>query len=217
MYLPGPYGFRVALIAIALAISLTPVLRAQSAEKKNPVILCFGDSLTAGRGLESHAAYPSLLQLELDRQGYRYHVINSGISGNTTRDGIARLDTALSENPSLIVLELGANDGFRNEPIGNIRQNLIYLIEAFQRTNAIVILAGLTLPSNYNSRYARRFTRMYSKVAAERKIILVQSLLQGVEGNRGLMQADGLHPNAAGTRIVAQTVFRALKPILVSR
>lgn len=217
MRFSGPYGFRRALIATALAISLTPVLRAHSVGKDSPVILCFGDSLTAGRGLEPQDAYPSLLQRELDRRGYRYRVINSGVSGNTTRDGIARLEAALSENPSLIVLELGANDGFRREPIGNIRQNLIHLIEAFQRVNAIVILAGLALPSNYNSRYARRFTRMYSRVAAERKVIVIPLLLQGVAGNPQLMQADGLHPNAAGTRIVAQTVFQALKPILASK
>jgi acyl-CoA thioesterase-1 len=185
-----------------------------------PVIVCFGDSLTAGFGLDSNQSYPSLLQRELDRRGYKYRVENLGASGDTTQDGLARVSDALALKPAIVVIELGANDGLRGQPVSGIERNLGQVIEAFQRGAASqkakvrVLLAGITLPPNYGPDYIHRFAAIYPQLAAKYKVRLLDFLLAGVAGNPRLMQQDGLHPNAEGTRIVAATVFKSLQPML---
>jgi len=185
-----------------------------------PVIVCFGDSLTAGFGLDSNQSYPSLLQRELDRRGYKYRVENLGASGDTTQDGLARVSDALTLKPAIVVIELGANDGLRGQPVSGIERNLGQVIEAFQRGAASqkakvrVLLAGITLPPNYGPDYIHRFAAIYPQLAAKYKVRLLDFLLAGVAGNPRLMQQDGLHPNAEGTRIVAATVFKSLQPML---
>jgi acyl-CoA thioesterase-1 len=185
-----------------------------------PVIVCFGDSLTAGFGLDSGQSYPSLLQRELDRRGYKYRVENLGVSGDTTQDGLARVSNALALKPAIAVIELGANDGLRGQPVAGIERNLGQIIEAFQKADEFqaakvnVLLAGITLPPNYGPDYIARFAAIYPKLAAKYKVRLLDFLLAGVAGNPRLMQQDGLHPNAEGTRTVAATVFKALEPML---
>ena len=185
-----------------------------------PVIVCFGDSLTAGFGLDSNQSYPSLLQRELDRRGYKYRVENLGASGDTTQDGLARVSDALTLKPAIVVIELGANDGLRGQPVSGIERNLGQVIEAFQQGAAFqkakvrVLLAGITLPPNYGLDYIHRFAAVYPQLAAKYKVRLLDFLLAGVAGNPRLMQQDGLHPNAEGTRIVAATVFKSLQPML---
>jgi acyl-CoA thioesterase-1 len=185
-----------------------------------PVIVCFGDSLTAGFGLDSGQSYPSLLQRELDRRGYKYRVENLGVSGDTTQDGLARVSNALALKPAIAVIELGANDGLRGQPVAGIERNLGQIIEAFQKADGFqaakvnVLLAGITLPPNYGPDYIARFAAIYPKLAAKYKVRLLDFLLAGVAGNPRLMQPDGLHPNADGTRTVAATVFKALEPML---
>ena len=185
-----------------------------------PVIVCFGDSLTAGFGLDSGQSYPSLLQRELDRRGYKYRVENLGVSGDTTQDGLARVSNALALKPAIAVIELGANDGLRGQPVAGIERNLGQIIEAFQKADGFqaakvnVLLAGITLPPNYGPDYIKRFAAIYPALAARYKIRLLDFLLAGVAGNPRLMQQDGLHPNAEGTRTVAATVFKALEPML---
>jgi len=185
-----------------------------------PVIVCFGDSLTAGFGLDSNQSYPSLLQRELDRRGYKYRVENLGASGDTTQDGLARVSDALALKPAIVVIELGANDGLRGQPVSGIERNLGQVIEAFQQGAAFqkakvrVLLAGITLPPNYGLDYIHRFAAVYPQLAAKYKVRLLDFLLAGVAGNPRLMQQDGLHPNAEGTRIVAATVFKSLQPML---
>jgi acyl-CoA thioesterase I len=179
-----------------------------------PVIVCFGDSLTAGFGLDSGQSYPSLLQRELDRRGYKYRVENLGVSGDTTQDGLARVSNALALKPAIAVIELGANDGLRGQPVAGIQANLGQIVEAFQAAKVNVLLAGITLPPNYGPDYIPRFAAIYPKLAAKYKVRLLDFLLAGVAGNPRLMQQDGLHPNAEGTRTVAATVFKALEPIL---
>ena len=185
-----------------------------------PVIVCFGDSLTAGFGLDSSQSYPSLLQRELDRRGYKYRVENLGASGDTTQDGLARVSDALTLKPAIVVIELGANDGLRGQPVSGIERNLGQVIEAFQQGAAFqkakvrVLLAGITLPPNYGLDYIHRFAAVYPQLAAKYKVRLLDFLLAGVAGNPRLMQQDGLHPNAEGTRIVAATVFKSLQPML---
>ncbi len=179
-----------------------------------PEIACFGDSLTAGLGLDAGQSYPDLLQRDLDRQGYRYRVANFGVSGDTTQDGLARLSLVVADKPAIVVLELGANDGLRGLPVDVTRDNLEQIVTALQGAGARVILAGMTLPPNYGPSYIARFQAVFSGVAARHKLTLIPFLLQGVGGNAGLMQRDGLHPNAEGTRIVAATVLKTLVPFL---
>jgi acyl-CoA thioesterase-1 len=179
-----------------------------------PEIACFGDSLTAGLGLEPEQSFPALLQRLLDRDGYRYRVANFGVSGDTTQDGLERLPLVLADKPSLVVLELGANDGLRGQPVAVTEDNLAQIIRALQQAGAQVLLAGITLPPNYGPTYISKFQAMYPELAAKYKVPLIPFLLADVAGNGRLMQRDGLHPNAEGTGQVAHTVFQSLKPLI---
>lgn len=178
------------------------------------VIACFGDSLTAGFGLASGCSYPDVLQAELDRAGYRYRVLNFGVSGETTRDGLARLRVVAEAKPAIVVLEFGANDGLRGVPVASARANLARMIEALQSASAQVVLAGMTLPPEFGSQYAGGLEVMYFDLAARYNLPLIPFFLEGVAGHPALMQPDGLHPNAAGARQVAATVLRALESLL---
>jgi acyl-CoA thioesterase-1 len=175
-----------------------------------PIIACFGDSLTAGFGLDPGQSYPDLLQKDLDRQGQNYRVANLGVSGETSQDGVQRLAQVLALKPAIVVLEFGANDGLRGQPVPHIEANLTKLIEELQKAGIRVVLAGITLPPNYGREYIQRFDAMYNQLASKFKTPYVPFLLAGVAGNPHLMQPDGVHPNAAGTHIVAQTVRKAL-------
>lgn len=185
---------------------------AQSASK--PVIVCFGDSLTAGQGLDAGQTYPEALQRELDKRGYRYRVENLGASGDTTQDGLARVPLVLAEKPAMVVLEFGANDGLRGQPVAIAESNLSKMIERLQAARVRVVLAGITLPPNYGPEYIKRFDAMYPRLAAKYKLKLIPFLLAGVAGNGRLMQRDGLHPTAEGAQIVAGTVRQAIEGLL---
>jgi acyl-CoA thioesterase I len=185
-----------------------------AATDARPVIVCFGDSLTAGFGLDPGQSYPDLLQQELDRRGYRYRVINLGVSGDTTQDGLGRLGAVLAEHPQIVVLELGANDGLRGLPVALAESNQAHIIEALKKASAQLVLAGITLPPNYGPEYVSRFDAMYTDLAKRYQLPLIPFLLEGVATQPNLMQQDGLHPNAAGTRVVMRTVMRALEPLL---
>lgn len=179
-----------------------------------PVILAFGDSLTAGYGVEPGESYPDQLQRLLDEHGYAYRVINQGISGDTTDGGASRLDAALLLKPEIVILELGANDGLRGLPLERTRSNLDLMINSFQGEGAKVILAGMTLPRNYGAAYVRGFERIFRDLARQRGVTLIPFFLEGVAMNPELMQPDALHPNAAGCRKVAELVFHHLEPLL---
>ena len=185
-----------------------------AAADNRPAIVCFGDSLTAGFGLDAGQAYPEMLQKLLDQRGYRYRVVNFGVSGETTQDGLARIPMVLAEKPAIVVLEFGANDGLRGLPVAGSEKNLAKTIEQVQAAGARVVLAGITLPPNYGPDYIRRFDSMYKDLASRYKLKLIPFLLAGVGGNARLMQRDGLHPNAEGTKIVAETVEQALNGML---
>jgi acyl-CoA thioesterase-1 len=188
-----------------------------AARDSRPVIECFGDSLTAGFGLDPGHSYPDMLQQELDHAGYSYRVVNLGASGETSQDGLARMNMALAEKPQIVVLEFGANDGLRGVPVGVTEENLARMIRQFQAAEVKVVLAGMTLPPNYGPQFIRRFEAIYTSLASQYRVTLIPFLLEGVGGNPRLMQQDGLHPNADGTRRVAATVFRAVRPLLVGR
>jgi acyl-CoA thioesterase I len=175
-----------------------------------PVVACFGDSLTAGFGLDPGESYPADLQRELDRRGFHYRVMNLGVSGETSQDGVEMLPRVLALKPAIVVLEFGGNDGLRGQPLSHTQADLAKMIEAFQKARTRVVLAGLTLPPNYGGEYIRRFDAMYKGLAARFHVAYIPFILAGVAGNPNLMQRDGIHPNAAGTKIVARTVMKAL-------
>lgn len=179
-----------------------------------PVIVAFGDSLTAGYGLDAGLSYPDVLQKTLDARGLKFRVVNQGISGDTTSGGVSRMDSALALRPAVVILELGANDGLRGLPVANTRANLEEMIVAFQNGGAKVLLAGITLPRNYGEDYIRDFDAVYKELAGKYKLAYLPFLLDGVALNPQLMQPDALHPNAKGTEKVAQNVFRLLEPML---
>ncbi len=182
-----------------------------------PVIAAFGDSLTAGYGLEPGQSYPDNLQRELDAAGYSYRVENAGISGDTTSTGLTRLDGVVDLHPVIVILELGANDGLRGIPIAATTANLEQIISALRKAEARVVLAGMTLPPNYGPVYIRSFEKMYATLAVKYKLTEIPFLLEGVAGTTQYMQRDGLHPNAEGARRVAATVMKTLAPLLVKQ
>jgi acyl-CoA thioesterase-1 len=179
-----------------------------------PVILAFGDSLTAGYGLLPDSAYPRVLQDILDERGYEYRVVNAGINGDTTSGGLARLQPALDLKPSIVILELGANDGLRGLPIDEMRANLDEMIRRFQKAGAGVVLAGMTLPRNYGSEYVRSFEDVFIELARQYQLPLIPFFLEGVAGQPDLTLQDFLHPNAKGYRVVTETVLKTLEPVL---
>lgn len=200
--------------AAAAAPARVPSKAQEDRADPRPVILAFGDSLTAGYGVEPGESYPDHLQQMLDERGYAYRVVNMGISGDTTDGGVSRLDAALLVKPKIVILELGANDGLRGLPLERTRANLDLMINSFQGEGAKVILAGMTLPRNYGATYVRDFERIFRDLARQRGAVLIPFFLEGVAMNPALMQEDMLHPNAAGYRKVAELVFRYLEPLL---
>lgn len=193
---------------------LLPLVLAAAPKDPRPVIVCFGDSLTAGYGLDPGLGFPEFLQRTLDAQGYHYRIANLGISGDTTSGGVSRTDSAISLQPKIVILELGANDGLRGLPLSATRANLEEMVGAFQKAGAKVLLAGITLPRNYGPDYIKAFDQIYAGLAAKFKVPLIPFLLEGVATNPALMQRDRLHPTAEGNRRVAATVFKYLQPLL---
>ncbi|HJZ96028.1 MAG TPA: arylesterase [Candidatus Solibacter sp.] len=179
-----------------------------------PAIVCFGDSITAGFGLEPGQGYPELLQKDLDTRGLRYRVVNMGVSGDTTQDGVSRMQLALSEKPAVVLLELGGNDGLRGIPINVTQSNLEQMIQAFQGAGTRVVLAGMSLPPNYGAQFIAQFEKVYRDLAMKYKVKLIPFLLEGVGGHNEFMQRDGLHPNAAGARKVEAVVMKTLEGVL---
>lgn len=183
-----------------------------------PAIVIFGDSLSAGFGLDPGLSYPDHLQELLDAQGYHYRVVNQGLSGDTSSGGLARIDECLTEKPRIVVVELGGNDGLRGIPTAITRANLDAIIQKSQAAGARVVLAGITLPRNYGPDYIKDFDRIYPGLAQKYHTPLIPFLLQGLASPAGMVpgmiQADGIHPTAKGTPIIARTVMAKLEPLL---
>lgn len=179
-----------------------------------PRIVCFGDSLTAGYGTDPGQAYPDYLQTELDRLGYRYRVINAGVSGNTTKDGVERVERVVKLNPALVVVEFGGNDGLRGLRIADTRANLDKVLSTLASNHIPVVIAGITLPPDYGPDYIRQFNDTYSLLAGKYHVPMLPFLLQGVFGKPGMMQPDRTHATAEGNRIVAQNVLGLIRPML---
>jgi acyl-CoA thioesterase I len=179
-----------------------------------PKIVVLGDSLTAGLGLLETQSFPQLLQQKLDKEGARFQIVNAGISGDTSAGGLRRVDWALDGDVRVLILALGANDGLRGLPVAEMKQNLAKIIETARARNIAVLLAGMEAPPNFGPEYVAAFRKAYSDLARQYQLAFVPFLLDKVAGEPALNQGDGIHPNPAGAAIVADTVWRALKPLL---
>jgi acyl-CoA thioesterase I len=173
-----------------------------------PVIVTFGDSLTAGVAGRS---YPENLQDILDQNGYSYRIDNQGVSGDTTTDGLARIDNVIAQHPKLVLLEFGGNDGLRGVPVSATEKNLDEMVGRLQKESIPVVLLGITLPPNYGPDYVKPFTAMFPKLAQKYHLKLMPFLIVHVYRNSALMQPDGIHPNGDGNKIVARDVFDLIK------
>jgi acyl-CoA thioesterase-1 len=185
-------------------------------EDTRPVIAAFGDSLSAGFGVEPGKSFPDDLQRLLDAAGYRYRVVNLGVSGDTTTDGVERLPAVLAIHPAIVILEFGGNDGLRGLPVVSAQKNLAAMVEALQKAGAQLVLAGMTLPRNYGPEYIRSFEEMYINISQQYRLVRIPFLLEGVGGHPDLTQPDGIHPTAEGAEIVARNVMKYLQPLLPS-
>ena len=179
-----------------------------------PRIVFLGDSLTAGLGLAADQSYPALLQRKLDEKGYRYEVVNAGVSGDTSAGGLRRLDWSLEGDVKILVVALGANDGLRGLSPQDMRANLSAILDRASQKGITVILAGMEAPPNYGVDYTRQFRDVYLELARTHKVRFLPFLLQGVAGTTALNQPDGIHPNARGAQLVADLVWSALEPVL---
>jgi acyl-CoA thioesterase-1 len=198
---------------LALTLLLIGLQGASAAQ--NRIILSFGDSLSAAYGLRPEQGWVALLQQRLQVQGYEYQIINASVSGETSSGGLERLPHLLEvHHPALILLELGANDGLRALPLQTVHDNLAHMIGLATASGARVLLIGIRLPPNYGPRYGNGFAQMYSDLARQFQVPFVPFLLEGVALHPDLMQADGLHPLAAGEPRVLDTVWPYLTPLL---
>lgn len=179
-----------------------------------PVVVAFGDSLTAGVRVNRDETYPGFLQRELDRRELAFRVVNEGVSGDTTARALARVDVALAHAPAWVILGIGANDGLRGLPIDVMEANLETMIRRFEDGGARVLLAGMMLPRNYGPEYVRDFEAVYPRLAREFDLPLIPFLLENVAMVRELNQADGIHPNAKGNRVVARQVADAFEAVV---
>ena len=179
-----------------------------------PRIVAFGNSLTAGLGVTQHESYPAQLQQKLDVVGYSYRVINAGVSGETTAGGLRRVPWVLNSKPSMVIVELGGNDGLRGLSLQETKGNLERIIQQFQQSSVTVVLAGMKLPPNYGLDYTAGFEALYRALANQYHLTMIPFFLDGVAGSSLLNQADGIHPTGEGYRVIVEKIFPALEPLL---
>lgn len=184
--------------------------------KKVKTILFFGNSLTAGYGLDPSESFPALIQNKIDSLNLSYKVINAGVSGETSSGGAGRIDWILKQSLDVFVLELGGNDGLRGIPLTETKKNLQGIIDKVKKKypEAKIVLAGMQIPPNMGQEYTGEFKKIFPELASENNVTLIPFLLQGVGGNPKLNQQDGIHPNKSGETIVAENVWAVLKKII---
>ena len=191
--------------------------RAPERIEQRPLIIAFGDSLTAGLGVAPGESYPEYLQGKLDEAGLKFDVVNEGMSGDTTAAGLQRVDIVAARKPEWVILAFGGNDGLRGLSVGRMKENIAKMIERLQANRIKVLLAGIRLPPNYGRKYTEPFESVFPDLAKQYGVPLIPFLLEGVGGRGDLMQDDGAHPTAEGNRIVAENVWQALRPLLDSK
>jgi len=178
------------------------------------VIVCFGDSLTAGYGVDPELSYPAVLQRELNAKGYKYRVLNMGVSGETTKDGLARIQRVLAAKPDIVVVEFGGNDGLRGLPLRDTEKNLDTIVSALKKSGTRVAMAGITLPPDYGPDYVGRFNAMYPNIAKKNGVALLPFIYKDVFGVKGYIQDDGIHATAPGNKQVAKNIEGLIAPML---
>ena len=199
----------------SLIVSLLILLLAGSVlAADRPVLVCFGDSITAGFGLQTGESYPDALQRDLDSHGYHYKVNNQGSSGATTKDAVADLRSILLLHPEIVIVEFGGNDGLRGLPLDQTRRNLDQVLTALESAHIKILLAGITLPPNYGQDYIESFEQVFRDMAAKHHTAFVPMIYKDLVHVPGAIQPDGIHPTAKGSDIIANTLFLVLKPLL---
>jgi acyl-CoA thioesterase-1 len=193
--------------ALEPSLAATPVV-------EPAVLVCFGDSITAGYGLPPGDSYPDFLQRKLDAAGYHYKVNNRGTSGATTKDAVADLQSIVQLHPAIVVVEFGGNDGLRGLPLSETRRNLDQVLTTLEAAHIKVLLAGITLPPNYGPDYIREFEKVFHELAAQHHVAFVPMIYIGLVHQQGVIQADGIHPTAKGSNIIADTLMVELKPMM---
>lgn len=203
-----------ATLALLLACSSNDGPIAPGSNDSAPVVVALGDSLTAGPGLRESEAWPALIQERIRTGGLPHRMVNAGVSGDTTADGLARLDRALVPGTAVLIVALGANDGIRGVPVAEVERNLATIIERVQARNIRVLLCGIEALPNRGWEYTLEFHQVFPRLAARYSVPLMPFLLAGVVGRAELNLADGWHPNAAGMRVMADNIWPHLEPLL---
>jgi acyl-CoA thioesterase-1 len=200
----------VCLIAVTVCL-IAATLRAAGPEK---TLVCFGDSITAGYGLDAAQSYPAALGLLLAKRGYSYRVVNQGVSGNTTKDAVARVNSIVALHPEVVVVEFGGNDGLRGLPLDTTRKNLDSVLATLQAAKIRILLVGITLPPNYGADYIQSFNAVYRDAASKHHVPLMPMLYDGIYTVPGTIQGDGIHPTAKGSQLIAEHLVPLLVPLL---
>ena len=208
---------RAILVALSFVLLPLPFSGSEPAAASQPLLVCYGDSITAGHGLPYGQSYPDDLQKILNVRGYRYTVRNLGSSGATTTDALANLPSVLRLHPAIVILEFGGNDGLRGLPLSSSSRNFDQIIAALQKARIRVLLAGITLPANYGQDYIRAFDQIFRTLATKHHVPLVPMIYKNLIDVPGTIQSDGIHPTAKGSKIIAETIWPALRPLLIKR
>jgi acyl-CoA thioesterase I len=201
-----------------VAVLVLTVFCLPAARGAENTIVVVGDSLSSGYGIAAEQSWVAMLAEALRSEGYGHRVVNASIAGDTSAGGLARLPRLLGQHdPKLVIIELGGNDGLRGQPVATLRANLKRMIELSRESGAEVVLAGMRIPPNYGQTYTQQLAAVYPELAAEHGATLIEFLLADVALHGELMQPDGIHPNAAGQKIVFANVWRVLEPLLAAR
>ena len=203
---------RFVFARLLVLLTVLPLLSDASEER---AIVILGDSLSAAYGMEVQESWPSLLQQRLEKDGYAYRVFNSSIAGDTTQGGLTRLPRLLEkQNPAVVLIELGGNDGLRGIQLDVTRANLAQMIELSQAAGALVILAEMRIPPNYGAAYTKRFHEMFGELAERSDTTLLPFLLEDIALEPGMMMEDGIHPSVDAQPLITNLVWNVLEPLL---
>jgi acyl-CoA thioesterase-1 len=208
-----PYYLKSLLVFLLINLSLPYALAGENSQSEQQTILIMGDSISAGFGIDKSQGWVALLESKLKPLATPYKIINASISGETTSGGANRIKPLLAKhNPSLVIIELGGNDGLRGSPIKMMKQNLDYMIKQSQNAGAEVLLLGMRIPPNYGKTYSDLFSRQYKQLALENNTLILPFLLNGIATQTGMMQADGIHPTAKAQPLMMEYVWSMIKP-----
>jgi acyl-CoA thioesterase-1 len=205
---------RSLIVSFSLILLAAPASTAQARPAGHPLLVCFGDSITAGYGLQAGQSFPAALQRDLDRRGYHYRVSNQGASGATTKDAVASLPLILGMQPAVVIVEFGGNDGLRGLPLDQTERNFDAVLTALEGAHIKILLAGITLPPNYGPDYIRQFDQIFRTLARKHRVAFVPMIYKNLIGAPGTIQPDGIHPTAKGSEIIARTLLPVLTPLL---